>query len=86
MEAKLERFLDEQELARAHGISLESVYRAARSVADGLIELEKREQIWREELRRDLLSMAVRMRNVEADIAALDLRMAAIEQQLRRST
>lgn len=83
LEEKLQKFLDDHEEAKKAGVTLETVYQATLNCADHLLQLEQREIAWREDLRRDALSAATRMRNLEADLESLKRRVVALEQDLK---
>lgn len=82
LDAKLERFLDDQERERTHGITLESLRATVRDLADGLMAHEQKETTWRDELRAVLLSMTHRIETLEAGYVELRARMQRIEAQL----
>lgn len=87
---RLLAFLDQQEEDRRHGVTLTSVYRATRDVADQLFAQEQAANSRHEELRREIASLGVRVRNLESDRVALHstlmeltLRVEEVERQLR---
>jgi len=82
LEERLVRYLEQQEEARSHGITLESVYRTARDLADQMLAGEAKADSWREELRREIASLGKRIRDLEGDHVRLQSANAILESKL----
>lgn len=83
LDERLRSFLDDHDKAAKEGVTLPSLYRITRNLADALTALEQKESTRWENLKKELLSIRHRLRNLEGeDPTTLENRVRALETEV----